>query len=93
MNKKSYEAHNTEYEAQDKFEQENAQHKKSTGEKAEFKEDNQLGKIIFSHPEIKIGVDIGAGAGTGWYANLLSTTKEVVFAIKRSKVAVDIGKK
>lgn len=91
MNKKSYEAHNAEYELQNKFEQEKIRHENSTKEKAEFREDCPLGEMILKYPEIKVGVDIGAG--TGWAANLLSETKDVVYAIEPSSAAIEIGKK
>jgi len=87
----SYEAHNSEYVSNGKFEYEKAGHEHNTANRVQYNQDAPLGKLLDAHPKIKIGVDIGCGSG--WVANLMSQTMDKVFAIEPSAAALEIAKK
>lgn len=90
MGNASYKAHNEQYESADKINYEKRWHEYNTANKVQYNPDSPLGKMLDMYPEIKIGVDIGCG--TGWVANLMSETKDIVYAIEPSQAAINIAK-
>lgn len=91
MSDASYKQHNSEYISNGKFEYEKKCHEYNSFKKVQYNADSPLGKMLDQHSEIKIGVDIGCG--TGWVANLMSETKDIVYAIEPSEAAINIAKK
>jgi glycosyltransferase involved in cell wall biosynthesis len=86
----SYDAHNSEYIEEGKFEKELAMHLENTKNRVQYNPDMTLG-LMLDNSEVKIGVDIGSG--TGWCASLMSNKLDHVYAIEPSKAAIEIANK
>ena len=84
----SYDAHNSEYVEEGKFEKEFAMHQANTDSKVQYNSDMTLG-LVLDNVDVKIGIDIGSG--TGWCANLMSKKLKHVYAIEPSRDAVKIA--
>jgi 2-polyprenyl-3-methyl-5-hydroxy-6-metoxy-1,4-benzoquinol methylase len=89
LDKKSYEAHNFEYE---KYSLEFClkQQEEWKNSKIEFEPDKPLGSVLEQISNINVGIDIGCGHG--YFAGIMANKLKQVIAIEPSKAALEIAK-